>query len=134
MKKLLFLFLLSLVTACQSNPATEQAVSVAGSSYKNVSVTELASILKTKDFVLINVHIPFAGNIVDTDLSIPYDEVEQNVFQLPTDKNAKIVLYCRSGRMSEIAAEKLTSLGYTDIWNLKGGMLEWEQAGYVLEK
>ena len=45
-----------------------------------------------------------------------------------------IVLYCRSRRMSEIAAEKLFSLGYTGIWNLKGGMLEWEQAGYEIEK
>ena len=45
-----------------------------------------------------------------------------------------IVLYCRSGRTSEIAAGKLFSLEYTDIWNLKGGMLEWEQAGYEIEK
>ena len=90
--------------------------------------------LKNKDFIFINVHIPFAGNIADTDLSIPYDEIEQNLFQLPSDKNAKIVLYCRSGRMSEIAAEKLVALGYTEIWHLKGGMVEWEQAGYELEK
>jgi rhodanese-related sulfurtransferase len=90
--------------------------------------------LKSKDFVFINVHIPFAGDIAQTDLSIPYDEIEQNLSQFPTDKNAKIVLYCRSGRMSQIAAEKLASLGYTNIWNLDGGMVEWEQAGYEIEK
>jgi rhodanese-related sulfurtransferase len=90
--------------------------------------------LKNKDFVLINVHIPFAGNIPDTDLSIPYNELEQNLSQLPADKNEKVVLYCSSGRMSEIAAEELTSLGYTNVWNLKGGMVEWQQAGYPLEK
>jgi len=80
------------------------------------------------------VHIPFAGNISDTDLSIPYDDIEENLSQLPSDKNAKVVLYCRSGRMSQIAAEKLVSLGYTNIWNLKGGMVDWEQAGYNIEK
>ena len=134
MKKLFFLFLLLITAACQSKPVTGEVVSVADGSYKDVSADELAAMLKNKDFVFINVHIPFAGDIAQTDLSIPYDEIEQNLSQLPTDKNAKVVLYCRSGRMSQIAAEKLVSLGYTNIWNLEGGMVEWEQAGYPLAK
>jgi rhodanese-related sulfurtransferase len=36
--------------------------------------------------------------------------------------------------MSQIAAEKLVSLGYTNVWNLKGGMVDWEQAGFDIEK
>jgi rhodanese-related sulfurtransferase len=134
MKKLILLFLLLVGSACQSKPITGETVSVAGGAYKDIPASELASMLKNKDFVFINVHIPFTGNIAGTELSIPYDEIEQNLSQLPTDKNAKIVLYCRSGRMSEIAAEKLVALGYTEIWNLKGGMVEWEQAGYEIEK
>jgi phage shock protein E len=91
--------------------------------------------LKDKDFVFINVHIPFEGIIADTDLSLPYNEITDpaNLVQLPADRNAKIVLYCRSGRMSQIAAEALVKLGYTSIWDLAGGMVEWEQAGFDLE-
>ena len=134
MKKIFFLFLtVILMAGCQSKPVMGETVTVSGGSYQNASVTDLQTMLKKKDFVLVNVHIPFAGNIPSTGLSIPYDEIEQNLSQLPSDKNAKIVLYCRSGRMSEIAAEKLVSLGYTNIWNLKGGMLGWEQAGFELE-
>ena len=129
---LLFVFSLTLA-ACQSKPAAGEAVSVAGGSYKNVTASELNTMLRNKDFVFINVHIPFAGNIAGTDLSIPYDQIEQDLSQLPSDKNAKIVLYCRSGRMSTIAAEALVKLGYSNIWNLSGGMDGWEQAGYSIE-
>ena len=135
MKKIFFLLLLAfLLIGCQSKPITGEEVSVAGGSYKNVTPKELNTMLKNKDFVFINVHIPFAGNIAGTDLFIPYDQIEQNLSQLPADKNVKIVLYCRSGHMSQIAAEKLVSLGYTNIWSLKGGMIDWEKDGFDLEK
>jgi len=137
MKKLIPILLCGLILAgCQSKPVTGETVTVAGGTYNNVSPNELNVMLDNKDFVLINVHIPFAGNIARTDFSIPYDQISapENLSQLPPDKNAKIVLYCRSGRMSTIAAEALVSLGYTNIWELKGGMLEWEQAGYELQQ
>lgn len=111
MKRFILVLLSALIIAgCQSKPVMGESVNVVGGSYKNVTVNELNEMLKNKDFVFVNVHIPFAGNIADTDLSIPYDQIEQNFSQLPSDKNAKIVLYCRSGRMSTIAAEKLVSL------------------------
>jgi phage shock protein E len=135
MKDLALLLALALiVAACQPQPVTGETVIAEGGSYKSISSSELNAMLKNKDFVFINVHIPFAGNIPGTDLSIPYNEIEQNLSQLPADKAAKIVLYCRSGRMSQIAAEKLVSLGYTNVWDHKGGMVDWEQTGYILEK
>lgn len=135
MKKILFLLLTVLVlVGCQSTPITGETISAAGGSYQNITPVELETMLKNKDFVLINVHIPFAGNIPGTDVSIPYNEIEQNLSQLPADKSAKIVLYCSSGRMSQIAAEELVSIGYTNVWDLKGGMVDWQQAGFELEK
>lgn len=135
MKKIFFfLFTALLLLGCQSKPITGETISTIGGSYENVTPTELKSMLGSKDFVLLNVHIPFAGNIPGTDLSIPYNEIEPNLSQLPADKSAKIVLYCSSGRMSQIAAEELVSRGYTNVWNLKGGMAGWQQAGLELEK
>ena len=135
MKKLIFAILaLSLLAGCQSKAVAGETVSATGGSYKNVTPKELSMMLKDKDFVLVNVHIPFAGNLPNTDLSIPYDQIDQNLSQLPADKAAKIVLYCRSGHMSQIAAEDLVAQGYTNVWNLKGGMIDWEKAGFEFQK
>ncbi len=137
MKKQMLIFVVLtgiLLASCQSKSVTGETVEVTGGSYQNVTPDGLNTMLKDKDFIFINVHIPFAGNIAGTDLSIPFDQIEQNLSQLPDDKDAKIVLYCRSARMSQIAAEKLVSHGYTNIWNLKGGMVDWENSGYSLEK
>ena len=133
---LLFTFAFSLA-ACQSKPVDVVGgkVNVSGGAYHNVSAQELNTMLDNKDFVFVNVHFPFEGNIADTDVSIPFDQISEPSYlsQLPADKNAKIVLYCRSGRMSAIAAEELVKLGYTYIWNLDGGMVQWERAGFEIQ-
>jgi rhodanese-related sulfurtransferase len=141
MKRVFLLLAIAAValTACQgggSEKTTGQPVAVDGGSYTNVGPDELNTMLENKDFVFVNVHIPFEGDIADTDLSIPYDQVTEaaNLAQLPADKDAKVVLYCRSGRMSAIAAEALLKEGYTNLWNLDGGMVAWEQAGYPIER
>lgn len=73
---LLLTFALTL-PACQSKPSKilEQRVSVSGGTYTNVGADELNTMLKNKGFVFVNVHIPFAGSIAGTDLSIPYDQI-----------------------------------------------------------
>lgn len=103
-----------------------------GGSYTDVSAAGFATMLENKDFVLINVHVPYEGELPDTDLFVPFDEVEANLEELPADKGAKLVLYCRSGSMSAIAARTLVTLGYANVWNLDGGMIAWKQAGYPL--
>lgn len=110
-------------------PKSEQKMTAG---YANVTPQQLYSMLEKKDFLLINVHIPYEGEIERTDLFIPYNEIERNLDKLPGNKNAGIVVYCMSDRMSNIAARKLLDLGYTDVSNLKGGMIAWRQSGYKL--
>ena len=99
----------------------------------NVNPEELNEMLSTKDFIMVNVHIPFEGDIPGTDLFIPYNQISQYLDELPNDKKSKIVVYCRSGSMSDIAAKELISFGFTNIINLEGGFNAWVAAGFPFE-
>ena len=120
--------------AGERDPGGRKVSVGAGRSYTNVSPATLARLLERKSFPLINVHIPYAGEIAGTDLFLPFNEVEANARKLPADKSARLVVYCLSGPMSDLAARALVTLGYTDVWNLDGGMVAWTEAGYRLQR
>ncbi|MBI4267649.1 MAG: rhodanese-like domain-containing protein, partial [Chloroflexi bacterium] len=99
-----------ILPACSPGGATPvegREIKVTGGSYRDITPAELKSMLGNKDFNLVNVHIPYAGEIPGTDSFVPYNEIEPNLSRLPQDKAAKMVIYCRSGYMSGIAAETL---------------------------
>lgn len=122
-----------LVAAC--TPATPaepgSTASQSAGTYTQITAVQLAERLENKDFTLVNVHIPYAGEIPQTDLHIPFDALADNQDALP-DINAPIVIYCRSGSMSASAMQTLQELGYTNVTDVRGGMRAWEAAGYEL--
>ncbi len=95
----------------------------------SLSAGRLKSMLTKKNFALINVHVPYEREIEKTDTFIPFDQIVANSASLPKDKNAPIVLYCKTGRMSAEALQTLRKLGYTNVKHLSGGMDAWEKAG-----
>jgi phage shock protein E len=121
--------------ACAAAPLPQSAAlptQAASAAINRLTADQLDRMLAgPKDFTLVNVHVPYEGEIAKTDLQIPYDQVDAHLTQLP-NKDAKIVLYCRSGRMSDIAARRLVELGYTHIYDLTGGMVAWEASGRSL--
>lgn len=94
-----------------------------------VSPNQLKKLLEKKEFTFINVHTPYEGEIEKTDSFIAYDQVVAQSASLPKDKNAAIILYCKTGRMSAEALPVLKKLGYTNVRHLAGGMDGWEKAG-----
>ncbi len=108
-------------------------ISVSGGSYTRVPPSEFEALTREEGVTLVNTHVPFQGKLPRTDLSIPYDEIGRSPDGLPEDRDAKIALYCLGGPMSADAAETLVGLGYTNVWDLEGGMEAWEDAGHRLE-
>ncbi len=122
--------------AKQSSAGPENAgrnISVSGGSYTRVPPSEFEPLTREEGVTLVNTHIPFQGKLPRTDLAVPYNEIGKRVDELPEDKDAKIALYCLGGPMSADAAETLVGLGYTNVWDLEGGMEAWEEAGLPLE-
>lgn len=95
---------------CSSDQPTG-ATTAQTSAYTDIEPAELAEMLKSKDFLLINTHVPYEGEIDQTDLFLDYEKAAELVSELPADKNAKIVVYCRSDRMSRIAADVWVEAG-----------------------
>jgi rhodanese-related sulfurtransferase len=122
------------IASAPSSPATSGGTVVQGNggTWTNISVDTLASKMQTKDFTLLNVKTPYIGEISGTDLYIPYTDIPARASELPADKSAPIVVYCRTGTESAIAAQELLDLGYTNIENLDGGMTAWTASGRSL--
>ncbi len=110
--------------------AVGERVAVQGGAYWNISVAELQAMRASNgDTRHVNVHIPFQGDSAGTDVSIPFNQIADHLDQLPTDKDAPVALYCRSGPMSDRAARTLAGLGYTRVYSLVGGFNAWAAAG-----
>jgi rhodanese-related sulfurtransferase len=109
--------------------ATGTVVQARGGHWTDITPDTLATMMGSKDLTLLNVKTPYIGEIEGTDLYIPYDQLVARASELPADRSARIVVYCRTGAESAIASQTLIDLGYTDIWDLDGGMSAWAASG-----
>ena len=91
-----------------------------------------------EDFVLVNVLSleGFEKGRVPCSINVPLPELEERAPELWPDKNKDIIVYCTSYACdtSPQAAELLEDLGYTNISEFKGGLTDWEDAGYDVER
>lgn len=102
--------------------------------YQDITAPELEAMMSQEDIFLVDTHIPEQKHIKGTDEVIPFNEIEANLDRLPSDRNAKIVVYCRSGSMSAGASKTLVELGYKNVNNLLGGANGWMKQGFEFEE
>lgn len=98
-----------------------------------VSPAALQAELASKDFLLINVHVPYEGQIPGTDAHLSYLDVDALAERLGAAPGAEAVLYCLTNFMSVRAGEDLVARGYRNLRYLDGGMSAWRTAGYPFE-
>jgi len=133
-KRVLFILLLLVgllfVLGCAKNTEKQNSsfeVLEAEPKYANISPSDAKKLLENEQgIVLLDVRtieehkeVRIPGSIL-----IPYDVIEQEANVLLPEKETVILVYCRTGRRSVIAAEALVKMGYTNVKNL-GGIIDW---------
>ncbi len=69
---------------------------------------------------------------VNGSVLIPLADLEKRLNEIPRDR--KILVYCRTGHRSTQASEILVKNGFTQVYNMKGGITDWTKAGYEVIK
>ena len=111
MKKIVsFLIICLLLTACGKK------------AYETIDTNKATEIIAS-GAILIDVRSveEFNREHITNAVNIPLDQIDT----IGYDKNLPIIVYCQTGVRSEEAVEKLANMGYTSLYNLDGGLLNW---------
>ena len=101
--------------------------------YKQITAEEAKKIMDSgEEYIILDTREQdeFDEGHIAGAILIPYTEIENKAMEMLPDKNALILVYCRSGRRSKIASESLSKLGYTNVKEF-GGIIDWP---YEVEK
>ena len=139
MKKLILLLLVALLTcfaaACGTAETKTQETETETIQviYENITAEAAKEIMDTESgYVILDVRTEeeFAEGHIKGAILIPDYEIAEWAESILPNKDQKILVYCRSGRRSKLAAEALLTLGYTNLWEF-GGIIDWP---YEIEK
>ena len=123
MKKLIPILLSALMFTGCAEPSNHQT-----NNYRSITMDEAVTMMAQETgYIILDVRRPdeFAAGHIPNAINVPNESIgTSEISELP-DKNQLILVYCRSGRRSKEASEKLVKLGYTNIVEF-GGILEWK--------
>ena len=123
MKKWILVLLAAvLFSACGHNTQKEQEMV-----YMNITAQQAKEIMDTQEgYIILDTRTQeeYATGHIPGAIVLPHDEVLKKAETVLPDKSQLILVYCRSGRRSKLAAEDLVKLGYTNIREF-GGIIDW---------
>ena len=123
MKKLIWIFLaVALLAACGQNKENKQEAA-----YVNITAQEAKELMDSREgYIILDTRTreEYEESRIPGAILIPHDEILEKAEDVLADKDQLILVYCRSGRRSKLAAEDLVELGYTNIKEF-GGIIDW---------
>ena len=123
---LLLITSLSLVSGCISDSQI----------FEDITPKEAYELIEKNDgnenFVIVDVRTPeeFAGGHIEGAILIDFNSQNFRDEIGELDKNVTYLHYCRTARRSSLALDVMEDLGFTEVYNMKGGIVRWEEEGY----
>ena len=125
-----FVFILILASGCVSDLKPSGKLQ-----YTDISVGQGKEMIDRGEVFILDVRTPeeyAAGHINGSTLlavqDIPAQELDNRLKEIPKDR--KILVYCRTGHRSTQASKILVENGFAEVYNMQGGITEWNKAGY----
>lgn len=111
MKKIIsLLVVIFLLTACGKN------------TYETITTNKALELIESGAIIIdVRTSDEFNTGHISNAVNIPLDQIET----IGYDKDSTIIVYCQSGMRSKEAANKLVNMGYTSLYNLDGGLINW---------
>jgi rhodanese-related sulfurtransferase len=103
---------------------------------KEVSVPQAVQLINRRDAVVIDVReaAEYAAGHLPNARHIPGGEIDKRLKEIEKFKQRPIVVVCQTGNRSAAACGRLRKNGFAEAYNLKGGILGWQQASMPIEK
>ena len=127
MKKFAVILILIITCAAVLYGCTQGSENKMENSYEQITPAEAKEIMDSQDgYVILDVRTQeeFDEAHIDGAILIPDYEISDKAESVLKDKNQLILVYCRSGRRSKLAASDLVTLGYTNVKEF-GGIIDW---------
>lgn len=105
-----------------------------GAQYKEVDAKQAMDLIKKNDPLILDVRTPneyYSGHIENAVL-IPLQQLSDRLSEIEDYKDRVVLLYCRTGNRSTVAAEILIQNGFKKLYNLSNGIKEWKAGNYKL--
>lgn len=103
--------------------------------FKGLTAEEASKLIKSQNPVIVDVRTPkefYAGHIPGA-LLLPLQQLSSRISEIDAYREKPVILYCRSGNRSVVAAEVLIEKGFKKIWHIRKGILEWQKKGLPIK-
>lgn len=130
MKKLITIvgLIATFLSGCSNTGESDKMNKNDTNTYTLISASEAKEIMDSEeDIVILDVREKneYKEGHIENAVLLPLGDIEFDAEDVLTDKDQRILVYCRSGRRSQMASQELVELGYTNVYDF-GGVLDWE--------